>query len=112
MEVNANARLTYLYVRRLDRGKYLALAVFAFLTMMGIFGFFFHVAQATDPDLVSNIMYPLSSGVGASWAFITAYRAYRGPLRLGLQHALAWFLVGMGLLANCLGGFYYTYLER
>lgn len=108
--ITANT-LTNSYLRRLDRGKYLALAALVFLVLAGVLGFVFHVAQ-NIPDLVSNIMYPLTSGVGASWAFLTAYRGYRGPVRLGLHHVRAWLLVGMGLLANCLGGLLYTILER
>lgn len=111
MNIIANDELTHSYVRRLDRGKYLALAALVLLVLAGVLGFVFHVAQ-NIPDLVSNIMYPLTSGVGASWAFLTAYRAYRGPVRLGLNHARAWLLVGMALSANCLGGLLYTILER
>lgn len=111
MNMVATYTLTDSYLKRLDRGKYLALVTLAFLVLAGVLGFVFHVAQ-NIPDLVSNIMYPLTSGVGASWAFLTAYRAYRGPVRLGLLHACAWLLVGAGLLANCLGGLLYTILER
>jgi signal transduction histidine kinase len=112
MTTIASARLTYPSVRRLDRGKYLALAAVVFLTLTGLLGLLFHVAEPTYPDLVSNILYPLTSFVGASWALTTAYRAYRGPVRLGSRYALAWLLVGTGLLANSLGGLYFTYLER
>ena len=106
MKIIANTELTYAYVRKLDRGKYVALATLILLVAAGILGFAFHV------DLVSNILYPLTSGVGAYWAFLTAYRAYRGPVRLGINHARAWLLIGMGLLANCLGGLLFTILER
>lgn len=111
MSVVLSETLTNTYLRRLDRGKYLALGVLIVLVLAGVLGFVLRVAQ-NIPDLVSNIMYPLTSGVGASWAFLTAFRAYRGPVRLGLHHARAWLLVGTGLLANCLGGLLYTILER
>src|SRR5579872_2610705 len=111
MKIIANTELTYTSIRKLDRGKYLALVALIFLVLAGALGFVFHIAQNV-PDLVSNIMYPLTSGVGASWAFLTAYRAYHGPVRLGVNHARAWLLIGMGLLANCLGGLLYTILER
>lgn len=111
MSITPVETLTNTYLRRLDRGKYLNLGVLIVLVLAGVLGFVLHVAQNV-PDLVSNIMYPLTSGVGASWAFLTAYRAYRGPVRLGVHHALAWLLVGAGLLANCLGGLLYTILER
>src|SRR5690348_16618234 len=111
MNVIVTETLTDTYVRRLDRGKYLALGGLVLLVLAGVLGFVFHVAQ-NIPDLVSNIMYPLTSGVGAFWAFVTGYRAYRGPVRLGVYHARAWLLIGAGLLANCLGGLLYTILER
>lgn len=111
MSITPVKTLTNTYLRRLDRGNYLNLGVLIVLVLAGVLGFVLHVAQNV-PDLVSNIMYPLTSGVGASWAFLTAYRAYRGPVRLGVHHTLAWLLVGAGLLANCLGGLLYTLLER
>lgn len=111
MKIIANDELTSSYRRKRDRGKYLALTALILLVLAGVLGFVFHVAQ-NIPDLVSNIMYPLTSGVGAGWAFLTAYRAYRGPVRLGLSHARAWLLIGMALSANCLGGLLYTILER
>src|SRR5690349_9487129 len=112
MTTIASAQSTYLHVRKLDRGKYRALAAVVFLTLLGLLGLLLRVAQQHYPDLISNIMYPLTSFVGASWAFTTAYRAYHGPWRFGLRYALAWLLVGTGLLANSLAGLYYTYLER
>jgi signal transduction histidine kinase len=112
MTTIASAQSTYPYVRKLDRGKYRALVVVVFLTLMGLLGLLLRVAQQHYPDLISNIMYPLTSFVGACWAFTTAYRAYHGPWRFGLRYALAWLLVGTGLLANSSGGLYYTYLER
>ena len=111
MKIIATDTLNDTYVRRLDRGKYLALGMLVCLVSAGWLGFVFHVAQ-NIPDLVSNIMYPLTSGVGAFWAFLTGYRASRGSVRLGLHHARAWLLIGAGLLANCLGGLLYTILER
>src|SRR5690348_10627739 len=91
----ATETLTDTYLRRLDREKYLALGGLVLLVLTGVAGFVFHVAQDI-PDLVSNIMYPLTSGIGAFWAFFTSYRAYRGPVRLGKHHARAWLLIGAG----------------
>ncbi|GHO46244.1 sensor histidine kinase [Ktedonospora formicarum] len=107
----ASDRLTNVYTKGLQRGKYVALAILICMTLASILGFFFHVAEDRYPDLVSNIMYPLASGLGSTWGFLTAYRAYRGPLRLGKAYVLAWLLIGMGLMSNCLGGLYYTYAE-
>lgn len=111
MSIVAGETLTDTYLRRLERGKHVALGVLVLLVLAGWLGFVFHVAQ-NIPDLVSNIMYPLTSGVGAFWAFLTGYRASRGQVRLGVHHARAWLLIGAGLLANCLGGLLYTILER
>ncbi len=107
-----DAKLVHPYLRKFEREKYLAIAVIIFLTLTGMLGMLFHVAEVAFPDLISNILYPLTSFIGASWAFITAYRARWGPLRLAAQHQLAWLLVGLGLLCNSLGGLYFTYIER
>ena len=100
------------YVKRLRRELSIAVVAGAGLTLIGALGLLFHIAESTYPDLISNILYPVTSFVGASWAFLTAYRMRRGPLRLAPSHQLAWLLVGLGLLANSLGGLYYTYIER
>ncbi len=112
MQSNTDARLTLPYLRKLERENYLALATVVLLSAAGLFGLLFHIGGASDPYLVSNVMYPLTSLVGACWAFITAYRARYGPLKLQPSHQLAWLLVGLGLTANCLGSIYYTYMVR
>lgn len=112
MKTNIDARLTISYLRKLERENYLALAAVVFLSTAGFFGLLYHVGGSTYPDFVSNIMYPLTSFIGAAMAFITAYRARYGPLKLQPSRQLAWLLVGLGLMANCLGSLYYTYLDR
>jgi hypothetical protein len=112
MKSMLDATLVHPYVRKYKREKYLAIAVIIFLTLTGMLGMLFHVAEAAFPDLISNILYPLTSFIGASWAFVTAYRARWGPLRLESQHQLAWLLIGLGLLCNTLGSLYFTYIER
>jgi signal transduction histidine kinase len=112
VKANTDARLTLSYLRKLERENYLALAAVILFIAAGLFGLLFHISGNNNPDLVSNIMYPLTSFIGAGWAFITAYRARYGPLKLQLSHQLAWLLVGLGLMANCIGGVYYTYLDR
>lgn len=107
-----DATLVHPYLRKCKREKYLAIAVIIFLTLAGMLGMLFHVAEVAFPDLISNILYPLTSFIGASWAFVTAYRARWGPLRLEAQHQLAWLLIGLGLLCNTLGSLYFTYIER
>ncbi len=112
MEPNTKARLTLSYLRKLERENYLALALVILMSAAGFIGLLFDVGGKYNPDLVSNIMYPLTSFIGAGWAFITAYRARYGPLKLQPSHQLAWLLVGLGLTANCIGGVYFTYMDR
>jgi Histidine kinase-, DNA gyrase B-, and HSP90-like ATPase len=57
-------------------------------------------------------MYPLTSFVGATWAFITSYRSRYGPLKLQPSRQLAWLLVSLGILVNGLGSIYFTYMVR
>ena len=112
MKTNTDARLTLSYLRKLERENYLAMAAVIFLSAAGFCGVLYHVGGNSYPDFVSNIMYPLTSFVGASMAFITAFRARYGPLKLQPSRQFAWFLVGLGLMANCLGGLFYTYMDR
>ncbi|HWZ19735.1 MAG TPA: hypothetical protein VNW73_13130, partial [Ktedonobacteraceae bacterium] len=112
MRTQTDARLTLSYLRKLERENYLALAAVVLLSAAGFCGLLYHIGGSSYPDYVSNIMYPLTSFVGAAMAFITAFRARYGPLKLQPSRQLAWLLVGLGLLANCLGGLYYTYLDR
>ena len=112
MKTNTDARLTLSYLRKLERENYLAMAAVIFLSAAGFCGLLYHIGGSSYPDFVSNIMYPLTSFVGASMAFITAFRARYGPLKLQPSRQLAWLLVGLGLMANCLGGLYYTYMDR
>lgn len=110
--MEANTRLAHSQVKRLGREKLLALTATVFLTLAGFVGLLVTVAKGIYSDPVSNILYPLTSFLGASWAFLTAYRARRGRWQLGSQQVLAWSLVGAALLANCFGGLYYTYLAQ
>lgn len=112
MKTEMDTRLTLSYLRKLERENYLAMAAVVFLSAAGFFGLLYHVGASTYPDFVSNVMYPLTSFIGASMAFITAYRARYGPLELQPSRQLAWLLVGLGLMANCLGGLYFTYMDR
>src|SRR6202790_5849444 len=92
-----NAKLVRPDLRKFEPEKYLAIAVIIFLTLTGMLGMLFHVAEVAFPDLISNILYPLTSFIGASWAFTTAYRARWGPLRLEIKQHIALFLFFLGL---------------
>jgi signal transduction histidine kinase len=105
-----DAKPTLAYITKLDREKYLALAVVICITLAGLFGLHFHVAEEISPNLISTIMFPLSSLIGVYWALTTAYRTHRGPVQLGVKHALAWLLIGIGLLLNFFNELYSGYL--
>jgi signal transduction histidine kinase len=65
MKANTDARLTLSYLRKLERENYLALTAVILLSAAGLFGLLFHIGGKNNPDLVSNIMYPLTSFIGA-----------------------------------------------
>ncbi|HYL42798.1 MAG TPA: ATP-binding protein [Ktedonobacteraceae bacterium] len=112
MKTTVTADLTRDYLQRLERQNYLATMILVVIVTISIFWCLFHIGNSTVLELFSNLMYPLSSAIGALWVGMTAYRARRGPLRLAPHHQLAWLLIGLGLLANCLGAVYYAYLEH
>lgn len=112
MKTTVTADLTRDYLQRLERQNYLATMILVVIVTISIFWCLFHIGNSTVLELFSNLMYPLSSAIGALWVGMTAYRARRGPLRLAPHHQLAWLLIGLGLLANCLGAVYYAYMEQ
>jgi len=111
LKAKINDVLTREYLQKLGRQNYIATTIFVVLATISIFWSLFHIGGDQGLMRLSNIMYPLSSMIGAIWALITAYRARRGPLHLERHYQLAWLLVGLGLLANCFGGIYFTYLQ-
>jgi signal transduction histidine kinase/uncharacterized protein YigA (DUF484 family) len=112
LKTTVTADLTRDYLQRLERQNYLATMILVVIVTISIFWCLFHIGNSTVLNLFSNLMYPLSSAIGALWVGVTAYRTRRGPLRLAPHHQLAWLLIGLGLLANCLGAVYYAYLEQ
>ena len=112
MKTTVTADLTRDYLQRLERQNYLATMILVVIVTISIFWCLFHIGNSTVLELFSNLMYSLSSAIGALWVGMTAYRARRGPLRLAPHHQLAWLLIGLGLLANCLGAVYYAYMEQ
>ncbi len=111
MKTRTNDELTREYLQKLGWQNYLATTVFVVLVTVSIFWSLFHIGGDQGLMRLSNTLYPLSSVIGAMWAFITAYRARRGPLRLERHYQLAWLLAASGLLANGFGGVYFTYLQ-
>jgi signal transduction histidine kinase len=111
LKTRINDELTREYLHKLGWQNYLATTIFVVLVTVSIFWSLFHIGGDQGLMRLSNTMYPLSSAIGATWAFITAYRARSGPLRLERHYQLAWLLAASGLLANGFGGVYFTYLQ-
>src|ERR1700730_8632846 len=109
--------LTPDYLKKLSRQTYTATAIVIFISVVSLIWLVFHiggkipVGRATLLVFYSNSVYAFVSFVGAMWCFQTVYRARRGPVILTARHRRAWLLIGLGLLANGIGGVIYTYLE-
>ncbi|HLX41167.1 MAG TPA: GAF domain-containing sensor histidine kinase [Ktedonobacteraceae bacterium] len=103
-------KLTRAYLQKLGRQNYFATASAVVIVTFSFFWMLFHLAGSAKTELFANVMYPVSSLIGAFWAGLTAYRARNGPVRLAPKHQLAWLLISLGLLADGLGGAYYAYL--
>ena len=111
MKTVATEKLTLAHLRKLDRSIYIATASCILIVIFSLFWMLFHLGGDKNTVLFSDSAYAVTSLIGAAWAFSTAYMARRGPVVLAPRHQLAWLLVSFGLLANSLGGVYYTYLE-
>lgn len=109
--------LTPNYLKKLSRQTYTATAIVLFISVFSLLWMIFHiggkipVGRSTLLVFYANSMYAFISFVGATWCFQTVYRAGRGPVILAVRHRRAWLLIGLGLLANGIGGVIYTYLE-
>lgn len=102
------------YLRRLERRKHGSVVLLCFLIGLTFIWLFFQIGNGPGqdgPGLFSNGMYSLASFVGAYWSFTVAYRARRVPLVLEWRYCLAWFMIGLGLVANGLGNLYYGYMQ-
>lgn len=108
LKARATEKLTFTALQRLERQKYWAVALSLFLVGISFIWLLFQFdLQQDGPALFSNIMYTLTSLIGAFWTFRAAYQARQGPIVLDKRHRLAWILIGLGLLANGLGNIYY-----
>lgn len=106
--------LTAAYIQKLERQKYCAVALLLLLMMVSFLWLLFQFGNQPGQDgpaLFSNIMYTLTSLIGAGWTFQVAYQASHGPVVLGKRHRQAWILIGLGLLVNGLGNIYYGYYQ-
>lgn len=103
-------KLTRAYLQKLGRQNYIATASAVVFVTISFFWMLFQLGGSDTTGLFANVVYPVSSLIGAFWAGLTAYRARNGPVRLTQTHQLAWLLISLGLLADGLGGAYYAYL--
>jgi len=108
----ARTDVTRAYLRKLDQQNYLATGIVILIIVVSAFWMLFHLGGGGAVMLYSDLMYGVTSLIGAYFAFVTAYRAHRGALRLASPHRIAWLLVGVGLLFDSIGGFIYAYLEQ
>ncbi len=112
MKTTVTAGLTRNYLQKLEQQNYLAMTSLVVIITMSVLWDLFHIGGTPSLNLYSNIMCPFSSALGAFFACMTVYRSRYGPVRLAPHHQLAWLLIALGLLANCLGGVYYNYLAQ
>lgn len=111
MQVTTTDKLTFAYTQKLDRYNYIAGAIVIVFFTTSFLWMFFHIGGVRGNIIFGDATYAVSALIGAIWAYRTTFLAHYGPLRLGVRHQLAWALIGTGLIAECLGGTYYLYLE-
>ena len=109
--------LTPAYLKRLSRQTYTATALVIFISAVSLIWLVLHlggtvaIGRATLLVFFANAMYAFVSFVGAYWCFQTVYRTRKGPVIVTVRCRRVWLLIGLGLLANGIGGLIYTYLE-
>ena len=112
MKAIATGRLTRSYLGKLSFQGYFSVIVTFVIISLSVYWLVFRIGGQNTVTLFSDSMYAVSSLIAAWWAFLTAYRMRFGPVRMEPRYQLAWLLIGLGLLANSLGGFDYTILEQ
>ena len=111
MKYVATEGLTPANLQNSGRQINVAIGVVVLIFTVSLLWMLFHLIGNRTVGLFSDVIYTLSSLTVALWAWTTFYRGHRGELKLGLRYRTAWFLIGLGLLANSLGGGYFTFLE-
>src|SRR5260370_12504426 len=111
LKTTATDRLTRPYLEKLNRQNYIATAITILIVIFSLFWELYKLAGQEKTIYFADAMYGVAAWIGSFWAWRTAYRARFGPLRLEPRHQLAWLVIGVALLSNGIGGFYYTYLE-
>ena len=111
LKATATDKLTRSYLAKLNRQNYLATTITILIVIFSLFWELYKLGGQEKTIYFADSMYGVAAWIGSFWAFRTAYRARFGPLRLEPRHQLAWFVIGIALFANGIGGFFYTYLE-
>ena len=111
LKATATEKLTRPYLAKLSRQNYIATVITILIVIFSLFWELYKLGGQEKTIYFADFMYGIAAWIGSFWAFRTAYRARFGPLRLEPRHQLAWFVIGIALFANGIGGFYYTYLE-
>src|SRR5436305_1729549 len=111
LKTTATDNLTRSYLEKLSRQNYFATVITILIVICSLFWELYKLGGQEKTIYFADSMYGVAAWIGSFWAWRTAYRARFGPLRLELRHQLAWFVIGVALFANGIGGFYYTYLE-
>ncbi len=111
LKATATEKLTRPYLAKLSRQNYIATVITILIVIFSLFWELYKLGGQEKTIYFADSMYGIAAWIGSFWAFRTAYRARFGPLRLEPRHQLAWFVIGIALFANGIGGFYYTYLE-
>jgi signal transduction histidine kinase len=111
LKTTATDKLTRPYLQKLSRQNYFATVLTILIVIFSLFWELYQFGGKKNTIYFADSMYAVAAWIGAFWAWRTAYRTRFGPLRLEPRHQLAWFLIGVALFANGIGGAYYTYLE-
>jgi signal transduction histidine kinase len=111
METTATGELELAYLQKLDRYNYFATVLAILVITFSLFWMLFHIGGDYGTAILGNGAYILSAILAAIWCLTTAHRARYSIVTLSPKHQLAWLLIGLGLLANALGGICYSYLE-
>ena len=111
LKTTATEKLTRDYLQKLNRENYVATACTIVIVIFSLFWELYKLGGQEHTIYFADAMYGVAAWIGSFWAWRTAFRARFGPLRLEPRHQLAWFVIGIALFANGIGGFYYTYLE-
>ncbi len=104
METTATGELELAYLQKLDRYNYFATVLAVLVITFSLFWMLFHIGGDYGTTVLGNVAYVLSAVLAAIWCLTTAHRARYGIVPLPQRHQLAWLLIGLGLIANALGG--------